>query len=325
MRLITTNQDIKKHFSSVSAGFEIESIESFLTDGIEQHIIPAVGRAFYAELIAALETVEPGSKLETAIFILQKAEVNFALGYFSNSGALEISDAGINVTKSDKRLPASDKKLMQFRRQCIADGYNALELAVDFLELNIADFATYGASDNHKINRCLFINSSRDFPQTLPVSAELFASLSSILANIEVEFIEPLLGEDVTDQLRAAILNNTLTDPQKDLLKRIRKVVGSRTLAEAIPYKLVNLDATGAYTYSDTVGGISGNVENRNPAELNRLQLSMNKLVNQSEADLESLRKWLNKHKEEFAGYEESTAASLASINTNPSSGLYFI
>src|SRR5690606_36293899 len=122
------------------------------------------------------------AKESALLLLLQKAAVNFALGYYVNSGAVNISNAGITVTKSDKRLPASDKKLVALRRDCFESAYGALEKAVDYLESNLADFTEYAGSDEYKANRAYFINNSKDFQSNgvnIGNSAQLYQVLKT--------------------------------------------------------------------------------------------------------------------------------------------------
>lgn len=319
------NEELKKHNSAINSTLDIESIQSFLDKAIDQHLIPAIGRAQFDKVVADKTAEAPSPESTTLLLILQRAAVNFALGYFADFGALQISNSGIFVTKSDKTLPASDKKLMALKRQAFADGYAALEMALQYLESKIDQFPLYLSSEERANNRSRFINSSRDFPQKLVISPELFDSLKAIISKVEEEYILPVLGDDLNDQIREKLQTNTLTATDKKLIEHVRKAVASLTLADAIPYRLVNFDGTGAYVKSDTVGGISGNVENRNPAEMNRLQATMCKLSSDGEADLERLRKFLNANTAAYNTYQQSTMANLTKVNDDPNSSVYFL
>lgn len=319
------NAELKKHNSAISKDLDIESIQTFIDKAINHHLVPAIGQAQFDAIVAAKPDLQPNSKEATLLFALQRTATNFALGYYADFGAVQISDAGISVAKSETRLPASDKKIMALKRQSFAEAYASLELVTLFLEAHLPDFPLYAASEEHRNNRSRFINSSRDFPQKIRVDAELFETIKSIISQVEDNYILNVLGDDVNEALRERMLNDTLTALDNSLLILIRKAVGSLAIAEAIPYRLVGFDGTGAYVRSETVGGISGNVENKNPADMQRLQVTMNKLAQDGEADLERLRLWLNKHIAEYTGYTTSTMASLTKVNDNPDSSVYFL
>ena len=161
MALIENREELKNDNSSVTVNLSVDSLQSFLDDAINQHIIPAIGRDTYNLLLS--KDFEALSAEETLLLFVQKAVVNFALAYYSNYGSLQLSDSGAHVTQSDGMRAASDKKIMQLRKESFRAGFAALEYAVEFLEKNLATFVAYSASDEHKENRASFINSSIEF------------------------------------------------------------------------------------------------------------------------------------------------------------------
>lgn len=321
MRLIESNAEIKRHNSSVTVQLEVESIQSFLDDAENTHIIPAIGREAFTALVNDKAGYTESSKQKTLLLILQKACVNFALHYYADNGALVIDDSGIAVLYSEKKRPASDKKLLAFKRQCLSVGYNSLELAISYLEANVNDFAEYKTSAERIENRSRFINSSREFPQKMPVSAALYATLKAIITNEEDSIIANMLGDTFLSSFRTKFLANTLSATESALLKKIRDVIGSNTLLKGITYKLVDVQANGSYIHHDTVGGISGNVENKEPAELDRLRMINEQLRFDAAADLERLRKFLKDNAANLTGY---VVPAEVTIN-DPDSNIYFL
>lgn len=325
MALFDNITEVKRHNSAVTGDLGLTNIQSFIDDAVNSHVIPKIGRAQYNALITGKGGFASDSIQMTMLLLIQKAVASFTIAYYSANGAVEISDAGIHVTKTEKRLPASDKKILALRRQNLTAGYAALEMAVIYAEGNKGTFTQYAASDERPINLSGYINTSVEFPQTIQIDAELYSRVRSIQLKVEEDLIDTILGTTVAETLRDHILNGGLLDPEKELLKKIRRALAPLTIAEAIPYQLVSLDPTGAYVFSDTVGGISGNVENRTPAELQRLQVTMNKLSMDGEKYKESLRLWMNDNIDSFTGYTASTAASMADINKNVDGNVYFM
>lgn len=323
--LISTSDEIKRHNSAVALELEPESIRSFLDDADLNHILPAIGQQTFDRIIDAKGLSSISSKESALLLLLQKAAVNFALGYYVNSGAVNISNAGISVTKSDKRLPASDKKLVALRRDCFEAAYGALEKAVDYLENNLADFPEYAASDEHKANRAYFINNSKDFQAAgvnIGNSAQLYQVLKTYLAVSESNNIEPLLGPNITQTLRNKILSGSASDKEKVLVKKIQQCVACFATAEAITYQALSLEADGVFVKSESVGGISGNTQNKNVPELRLLQQAMNRLVMKGESSLESLRKFLAANK---ADYSFTPPTPVILNDPNEDMNIYFI
>jgi hypothetical protein len=314
MALISTILDIKRHNSAITAGMNLINLQSFIDEALNRHIYLAVG---YDQVTALTEVgLAVTEKQKRLLDLLQKAAVGFMVYYWADQGAVQFSDQGIHVSKDNNRLPASDKKIISLKKQNISSGYAALETAVTFLEEHIADFPIYQASAEHERNISLLINTALEFQGSgvnINQDARLYQTLRTYQETVESTYIEPVLGIDIKDQLHEAIIGRTLTADQQKLLKLVRKAVAAYTMAKAIPYMVLSMDASGIFELSETVGGISGNVENRSSASDKRLAVAMNRYQMSAEQHLEVVRKYLVSHREEF-GY---TAAEPININDN--------
>jgi hypothetical protein len=318
MALIDTPKELKAHNSALAGGMKLESVQSFIDEAINRHIIPAIGYGQYTELVAVKAAV-PNDQQKRVIDLLQKSLVGFMIYYWSDQGAVMFSDAGIHVAKDANKLPASDKKIISLKKQNIFSGYSNLELAISFIEDNINDFPIYKVSAAHESNRSLLINTSREFQDAgvnINYDARLYQTLRTYQQDVESTYLESALGSTLKDALHLAILNGTVTPAQKELLKRVRKAVAFYTMAEAIPFMALSMDASGIFELSETVGGISGNVENRSSASDRRLAVAMNGYLMNAEKHLEVLRKYLNDHKEDF-NYISPEAVNINDSYTN--------
>ncbi len=266
------------------------------------------------------------SKQRSVFLLIQKACINFAIAYYVAFGSLQLSDSGAHVVQSGENRIASDKKLIQLKRQSLADGHYALELATEYLESNLATFTVYAASSAHTRNRNSFINSSAEFNTISAIQIEpiLFASIRNIQKQVQEDQVQAILGEDLITTLITAIKEGTPSEDQAKLILRVQKALIPLTLAEAIPYKLITVDVNGVFQLRDTVGGISGNVETREPADDRMAQLTMNRLCSKGESELESLRKWLYTNAELFEDYTAQGSKSDQDPNTS-GSGVYMM
>lgn len=323
MSLINSNQEIKRHNSAVSIDLTIESVQSFIDDGINRNIIPKIGRVFFNEIVDARDNLTSDQKI--VFNLLQKSCIGFMMAYYSTSGALQISDAGISVLKGANNLPASDKKLMALKKESYQIGYHSLEQAVNYISESPAKFPTYQASKEHAKNRALLINNSSEFQESgvnIGYNAQLYDVLRIYQKDVESTYLLPLLGTNLRARLKTSILNNSLSEIEDDLLSELRKPVACFTLLEAIPYLAISLDSSGIYQLNETVGGISGNVENRTAAEVDRLSRAMYHLQAKGERQVETLRKWLQKNKDQFPEY---AATSKVDLNDDPNSNIYVL
>jgi hypothetical protein len=302
MALIDNLLEIKKHDGAIASGIDLVNIQSFIDEGIERHLIPAIGYTQFTQLVAA-KLASTSEKQTRVLDMLQKSAVGFMVYYWADQGAVEFSDKGIHVSKSATMLPASDKKIISLKKQNIFSAYAALELAVSFLSENGNDFPLYKESQEHAANRGLLINTSKEFQAAgvnINNDARLYQTLRVYQSEMESTYIEPVLGFTIKEALHVGILANSLSDHEKELLKRVRKAVAYYTMADAIPYMAVSMDASGIFELNETVGGISGNVENRTAASDKRLLNAMNGYVIKAEQHIATILKYLDAHKADF-------------------------
>ena len=306
MTLFDDKKEIKQLNSAFSANFELDSIQSFLDDAVNKHIIPAIGTVTLSELVAAKKT--PSTVQKTLLSLIKKACVDIAFGNYVVFGSVQIQSSGISVLSSTNTRPVSDAKIGQLRKQSLADGYTALEMAVEFLESHIKFFASYEVSDEHRVNRSLFLNSSKEFSKVcLPINAQLFHVLRSEISRIGRHVIEPVLGEELSSLLHRKITSNTLSTQQGVLVEYIQTALAHLALANTIPYRLVKLDNLGGFQVNDS--------EEISPGVEQKLQVAMMRLNARGETELATLKKWLDKNRLHFKEYQPKPQKTMQAAN----------
>lgn len=322
MSLLDNIEELKKCNSALSGSMELENIQSYIDDAINNFIIPEVGYEQVTALIIA-KGDDPSEKEKRLIFLLQKSAVGFMIYYWADQGAVEFSDVGIHVAKSDKKAPASDKKIISLKKQNISAGYSNLEMAISFLEENINDFPIYNSSPEHIENRSLLINTAKEFQKSgvnINNDVRLYRTLRVYQSDMESTYIEPVLGYDLKQALHLGIRDNSLDEIHQSLLKKVQRAIANYTIYEAIPFMAINIDASGIYQLSETVGGISGNVENKQAATDKMLARAMNNSFMKAEQELEAIRKFL------VANYNQLNYTTPESVDINDQeSNIYFL
>ena len=320
MTLFRSIEEIKQHNSSVTMGLSLSSLRSFLDDAINNHIIEAIGQATFDELLGAKSAeVYPNSETKYLIHIVQKTCTHFAIANYIPFGSLQLSDAGAHVQSDNNLKPASDKKIAELRSQALEDGYTSLEMVINFLEDNLNIFTTYAKSKNHLNNRSLFINTSKDFIKSVPISvnAQMFANMRAEIEYIERSMIEPILGNDLTNTLHNKIKANTsFSTPEIQLINNIQRVVAPLTLASLVQYKTITIGTDGVCRAPDNIS-----IDSR--SESYRLGQEVMYLNKRGETELEELKSFLNKNKDLFPTCSKKES-KVSSINT-ATSNIYFI
>jgi hypothetical protein len=319
--LIKTGTDLKKYNSAVQKDFQLDSIQSFIDDADNDLIIPAVGRP---TLILVADSADDLNALQQTLYhLLAKSEVNYAIAHYTSSGSVNISDAGISVSKSDRTLPASDKKLVALRTDSLEKAYNSLALAIEFLEENKDVFTDYAASAERINNRSLFILTAKEFQESgvmINNSSHLFDSLKTYIRNAEFK-IEKLLGGDLTNSVRSAILANNADEKTGALIKKIRRPVAFAAMAEAVLFKAVSVTPNGVFTTSHTDGGASANIENRATASEKFLNMMFCKLENSANAAFDQLKQFLIDNAEDYS----YTIVEAIDMNDYPERNSYYL
>lgn len=319
-RTINSTADLKSGLGTIQADLDFNAFASFVDDAELNHIIPAIGYPMYNALLADGLNADYTKVLK----LLQKAGANFAVHYSVASASVQISESGIFVSKSDSRLPASDKKTYMLRIQTRSAGFVALEAAINFLESNLDKYPEYAGDAAHQLNKRFYINTTALFSQGFDLfnNCEVFATLKTVMNTVEQNHIDPLLGNTVSTALRTAIKASSTSDIQNQLLARIAQAVAPLTLAEAIPYRLIGITASGLV--NATLKGNIENAEQSTEGDLARLQAFMNKAQTRGESEIAKLKSWLATNIDSFEGYIAPDPDAASKLN-DTERGLYFV
>jgi len=320
MALFDTSEELKNINSAFAISFELNNIQSFLDDAQRKYILPLIGSETLAHILAAKQAAKKAADLgpeqvhkqatdvankqtseldaepsglsdyspqKKLIHLLQKAVLGFAFSEYSSYGALQIQDAGITVLSRENFRPASDAKMLALCKQSRHAGFEAQEALVECLEAHLNEFPSYAASAARQQNRAGFISSSAAFTQvSLAIHASVFFQLKQELLRQEKELIRPLLGETRFQELKKAHQATVLTIDQQKLIEKIQAVIAPLALAETIPYGGLLIDGQGCF---------QSNEDPLSTRAAHRLQLAMVQLLSRGKAELEQLRKMINK------------------------------
>jgi hypothetical protein len=319
IRLLNSTDDLKSGLGSFQVDLNFTAFSSFVDDAEINHIIPAIGYTMYDKLCAG----ELNEDYTTVLNLLQKADANLALHYSVAFGSVQIGESGIFVVKDARQLPASDKKVYQLRVQSRAAGFVALEAAINYLEANLGDYPEYTNDQAHLNNRQNYINTTALFSQAfnLANNCEVFALLKPQMSTVEENYIDPLLGDTVSEALRSAITAGSTSNIQNELLVRIAKAVAPLTIAEAIPWRVFDITSTGLLT--PTIKNNIENVELSTEANLNSLQMMMVKAQARGQSEIAKLKIWLAANITSFPGYVSPDLDAGSKLNDTPR-GFYF-
>lgn len=319
---VTTDEQLKKAVSAVTVDLSINSIDSFLLD-VESDFLMLIGKVAKDELVALPDHI--------ATVYMRAACVNLALAAYASSGAMQISDAGMHVTKSDRLLPASDKKIVAFKRDRYRAGWGYFEKCVAQMEADAVAFPGWAASEERARYMTLFIDYSFEFGlySKVNVSPDLYQRLRPEIRKTEIDMISPVLGSTVWTELKLRKNGggDGLDGKWQELLEQVLRALGPLAVADAMPYQMVDVGKDGVFQLSEAaLSSTSDNIEARNVVQQRVMAGLLTRLVSEGEAELERLRKFLNANRDTFDSAPEHEDSPLSKINEGADdSNVYFL
>lgn len=218
-----------------------ETIEPIMRQALYEHLIPWLGEDFFDVWSDSYPYTAAAAADELQPF-LQRALAFLTLYEYSKIANVQLGENGMFRTESENYKSVYKYQENSYKDFMLNNGYEALEEAVKFLEKNEADFATWTASDEHGNRiRTSFINHASEFRAAYAkhISRYTFESMRTMVEDLEVFSILPVLGQDFYDELKLAVKDQTLTATQKPLIKLIRKALANFTISEALQRNMV--------------------------------------------------------------------------------------
>ena len=308
MKYLTSVDQIKLANSSIANDFEIKSIASFINQ-IELELILLIGET----------TLDKVATNPIAINILRSAITDLSLAAYTSSGSVLMDNSGIFVLKSDKKLPASDKKLLNFKMEASERGWRFIEQLVNYLESNHTVFIEWKESNQRKSYFSTLFSNSYEFSSFggLSISSDLFKVLKPLIERVEEDILTVNFGQLLIDELRDKRLSNSMDPSFKKLERKFMQIVAPLALSEAIPLNLVSIKDGGVFQSSVVAfGNTSDNIEAFTSAEINRLSIVMGKLESEGMARLVQVKKWLKQNIVDYPKYVVPIEITREDLNT---------
>ncbi len=311
MKYLTSSDQIKLANSSIANNFDIKSLASFINK-VELELILLIGDT----------TLDKAAVNPVAVNILRSAITDLSLAQYTSSGSVLLDDSGIFVSRSDKKLPASDKKLLNFKMEALERGWTAIEQLIIYFEAKPLDFVEWKDSEERKSYFSTLFSNSAEFTSFggLSISAHLFKVLKPLIRRVEDDYLNSNFQEFFVENLRLKRLSKAMTPSLLKLERKFMQIVAPLALAEAIPLNLVSIKEGGVYQSSVVaMGNTTDNVQAFTAAEINKLSLVMGRLDSEGIARLTQVKKWLKEHAVDYPDYVIPLEFSREAINSSDS------
>lgn len=247
----TTNKLIE--FAELSTTVNFNNVKLTIRMIEQQHIIPAIGQELYALLDDAYTAAADENTLSDKYKILLE-KVRDVIGplvcyYYLPKADVKLSDSGAQRIETGTNKTAYQNQVLNFREQNLRESEMATELLLQFLEDKKTDYPQWQSSEAFAEYRSLFIKSGKEFDKNFRTASPCrnYMAMRSRMVDVENHTIKKLLGAELFAALKKtdADPDGVFSDPEKELLIKIKKAVAYLTVAESIPFLNVRIDTNG--------------------------------------------------------------------------------
>ena len=194
-----------RYCTAFSQNMDWEKVLPFVEDAEQEYIKPAIGEAFYDELITALAGT-PTAEQTVAINVLRPAVAWFTFEKTLLGLALSVSEMGpAEAVDSEGRWLFPRKWVSEAGRlQAFRNAHRKLEEALRYLENNETYYPTWYNSDAYCKEVELFIPNATVLGEYLPLESgrSIFVKLKPAIKKAELHYIKPVLGEALFDKMK---------------------------------------------------------------------------------------------------------------------------
>ena len=219
-----------KETAKINASTEFEVFQPFLREARDVFLVRYLGE----ELVEVLEQEAVPTRAEKLLAKSRQCLGAMALWLGNAELSVRIGDSGFTVEKRDNFAPASDTKIAQVKETLERRAFHYLDLILEYLEKNSADFPEWKDSRFYTLRGGNYIVSAIQFQDEALIDIDYsrltFENFRAAMGMIEVRFIEQLLGRPLDARLRQKIRENADFSPaEENLVLNIRRFVACKT------------------------------------------------------------------------------------------------
>lgn len=207
----------------------LDVLDPFIKTAKDIYLVRYLG----SELITKLESDNLNEDYSKLMELVRLSLGPLAIWLGTAELSVRLSDSGFTVEKKGEEfVPASDKKIESVSDSLEKRGFQYLDKALEFLELNKSKFPEWSRSKYYTLRAGNYIRSAVQFQELglvdIDYSRLTFETLRPLMSNIEERFITGLIGEDLDTALRSK-LDGQQTAVEAKLIAAVRKFVACKT------------------------------------------------------------------------------------------------
>jgi hypothetical protein len=267
--IIHTTEELSVHLP-ITISFDFDIIRSDIKRAEDAFLKPYLGESMYSILNNWTIDKPEDIRLEKLYEFAAPVVAKFAYSYYLPKSAVQTSSAGIHRIETETERSLYKYQYIELEKSAKADGYQALETMLMFLEKTADKYPEWAYSKEVKDLRESLLPESGLFNFFVPISnsSVLFWHLKNYIVKEQKEYISKRLGENLLNRLISQDEAET-----KDLLYYSRKVLALRSLQKAFPYLNISYGEGGFFMPITTAA--EQNLEAKGAPLDNRLELMM--------------------------------------------------
>jgi hypothetical protein len=266
-------EELRSFIPNVNSTFDFDKLRNFIKSSCEKYIKPILGKITYDYLVAYYESgtlsSDQGSgsgsgsgsggssteKEEIYKNLLQKCQYALAsISFFHGFHLLNIKfgDSGVFVDQDEKKRGTYKYEETEVKNSFKEEGYNAIDIILEFLEENKAIFTDWVASDSYTLTHGHFINSANEFNKyysRINSSRLVFLNLIPFMQIVEDFNILPAIGRAYYDELKDQINKDNISADNLIIINKLRYALAHLSIWKSIDELAVNIADKGVFFY----------------------------------------------------------------------------
>ena len=262
--------EIKKHLPvNVNTSFDV--IAPFLGQCENRYVLPLLGKTLFGKLSQHYASGESNEKYDTVIDYLQFALTRLAYWQGYDIISVSISDAGART------LANKENQLYRYQHENIKtnlknDGFDSLDMVLNFLYENLTDFAEFALSEFYLQNKSEFIKSTQEFNKIFNINNShlVFTKMMYYVRIVQDTHLKHRLGGEFISELLAMAAD----DPKRTrIIDGVCKYIVYKSVSEGISeLKKSPTDKGLVFENQDAFGGQGYSTEQVSVKEVTQTQ-----------------------------------------------------
>lgn len=324
--LLESTEDIKNYLP-VNTSLEFDVISPYIKTAERDYLTKVIGSGLYAEIDAYKESAELTETEKTLLDYAKIAVINLALFEWAKTGTLQAGNMGLTMQETANQKVPYKYKEQEYKDSVKANGFNALDAMLEFLEENINTFPTFKQSVNYTVFKGHLIGRTQEFNSFYFIDSSrlVFIRMQRFIIQAEDFHILPTIGRELYDRIMSLFMyqgsgsgsgsgDYNLAFPVTDigkLIKMLQKATAHLSVYMGVVDTNVNVTDRGWF-FEGADGGSSSfaskkNVQDTSIANDNFASIARNALKN-GNAYLEQARQYILKNIDSFPEYADSDA-----------------